>query len=320
MRPPAKALAVAIAADAVLAAIKIAAYLMTGSAAMLSEALRSTADVVNQGLLAVGIHRSRAAVDGSHPYGHGRERYIWALLSATGVLFIGAGATFWNGVQSLVSPAPLERLDVALGILALTLLAEGTSFLVALRAARASSHEADPVLAGILAEDGAGLVGLLFAAGGVGLAHATGNPIFDAVGALAVGLVMAGGAVFLIDRNRRLLIGRSPESERQIALAALTSNPMVREVLDVKVTLLDPDRVRFKAEVVFDGRALAEDWLAQHSAESLRERLSDDEAARAFLGEFAEEVLSRLGDEVDAIEATIREAEPRVRHIDLEVD
>jgi len=329
-RAATRSLAVAVAVNLGLAVLKLAAAAASGSAALLSEGVHSLADTANQLLMAVGIRRSRAPADATHPYGYGRERYVWAMLSATGVLFIGAGATFWNGLQRLGRPEPLERLDLALWILAAALLADGASFVVALRAARrqaggrplgdALAHRADPVLVGILAEDGAAMAGVLVAGLGVGLAHATGQPIFDALGAMGVGLVMGASALFLIDRNRQLLVGRSPDAERAAALETLARQPAVRSISDAKVTMIGADRIRFKAEVEFDGRALAADYLARHSPDALRRRMSTDDALRGFLEEFAEHVVERLGDEVDAIEARIRREQPAVVHIDLEVD
>ncbi len=330
MNETSRSLAVAVAVDGLMVVVKLVAFAATGSAALLSEAVHSAADLANQLLLAVGLRRSQAPADAEHPYGYGRERYVWAMLSATGVLFIGAGATFWNGLQQLLHPQPLQRLDLALWTLAGALLFDGASFLVALRAVRqqadggslseALSHRADPVVVGIVAEDGAAIAGLAVAGLGAGLAHATGQPAFDALGAMGVGVVMGIGALFLIDRNRRLLLGRSPEVEREAAVEALRESPAVRTVLDTKATLIGPEQIRFKAEVEFDGRALAADFLAERSAGELRALLESDEALRGFLGEFADRIVERLGDEVDRIEARIREENPDVVHIDIEVD
>jgi len=247
-----------------------------------------------------------------------------------GVLFIGAGATLWSGLQRLGHPEPLERLDLALWILAAALLADGTSFLVALRAARRQAqgrplrdvlrHRADPVLVGILAEDGAAMAGVLVAGTGVALAHATGQPAFDALGAVGVGLVMGVSALFLVNRNRQLLVGRSPDAERAAALDTLARQPAVRSVSDAKATMIGDGRIHFKAEVEFDGRALAADYLARHRPEVLRRRMATDDDLRRFLEDFADHVVERLGDEVDAIEDQIRQEQPGVVHIDLEVD
>lgn len=332
MSPASRSVTVAIAANGSLAAAKLAAFFVTGSASMLSEGLHSLADLANQSLLAVGLRRSRAPADREHPYGYGRERYVFALLAASGVFFMGAGATLYNGVVSLLDPGELQRLDLAVVILAAALLAEGASFFVALRAVRKTGKrsglslrqtlrdEADPVVVGVLAEDGAALFGVLLAAIGVGLSHHTGDPTWDALGGIAVAIVMGVSAVFLIDRNRRLLVGLTANEEREAVLAALRASPVVRHVRDAKVTVLDADTVRFKAEIDFDGAELARRYLADHDPTEVLRRVTGDDELRAFLTAYTEHVVERLGDEIDRIEEDIQRERPRVRHIDLEVD
>ena len=332
VRDPSRSLGVAIAMDGSVCLAKLAAYLMTGSAAMLSESLHSAADVANQGLLVIGIRASRRPPDPRHPYGHGRARPFWALMSASGVLFIGAGATLWNGLGRLVDPHPLQRLDLALLVLAIGFASEAASFTVAIRAllrkARATKRPlseilrrtGDPVLVAIVAEDSAGIVGVLVAAAGIALSRLLGNPLYDALGAILVGLVMASSALFLIDRNRQLLVGVGvPADRREALLTALRSNPLVRGVHDVKATQLDEHTIRFKAEIDLDGAALADEWVEAHGLEPVV-GLADEAAAREFLRAFASHLVRRLGAEVDQIEADIRVADPEVRHIDIELD
>ncbi len=326
-----RSLGVAAAMDVALCVAKLGAFGFTGSAALLSEGLHSLADVANQGLLAMGIRASRRPADPQHPYGHGRARPFWALLSASGVLFIGAGATLWNGARHLWNPEPLERLDIALVILGLGVISEAISVSVALRALQQRAREqgtslreavlrsGDPVLVAIVAQDLAGLVGVVVAAVGVGLSYALDNPVFDAMAALVVGVLMAASALFLIDRNRQLLLGASvTEEQRSAVLAALVQSPLVRSVHDVKATSLDGKTMRFKAEVAFDGARVADEWLAERGAAEVRS-LAEDEEIRAFLRAFSEHVVQRLGREVDHIEATIQTRNPEVLHIDLEV-
>lgn len=325
-------LALAIVMDGGLAAAKLVSFSVTGSASMLSEGLHSLADVSNQLLLAVGIHASRRAPDPDHPYGYGRARPFWALLSASGVLFIGAGATLWNGVQRLFDPEPLVALEWAIGILLLGFASEAVSITVALRGVRREAREdgvsireamrrsADPVLVAIVSEDTAGLIGASSALAGVLLSHALGDPLYDAIGAIGVGVVMAVAAIFLIDRNRQLLLDVAiPASRREALTRLIADSPLVQSVRDVKATALDADTARFKAEVEFDGRAIADEWLETHDGPNLG-RLADEEAARAFLRDFAVHVVHRVGREIDAIEADIRRVDRSMRHIDLEVD
>lgn len=318
--------------DLVLCAAKFGAFLVTGSAAMLSEGLHSLADLANQLLLAVGVRRSMRPPSPTHPYGHGAARPFWALMSASGVLFVGAGATVWNGLGRLVDPEPLVHLPLALAILALGVLTEAASFTAAIRTLwreadtndtsrnAALLRSGDPVLVAIVAGDAAGLVGVVTAAVGIGLSYVLGNPVFDAAAAIVVGLVMGASALFLIDRNRQILVGSAvTEEHRRAGLAALHASPLVRGVRDVKATSIDETTVRFKAEVDFDGAAVADEWLAANDPAAVIE-LEDAAQVRAFLQGFSEHVVRRLGHEVDRIEEQIKADHPDVRHIDLEVD
>ena len=106
-----RAVAVALFVDFVIAAAKMVAFLLTGSTAIMAEVLHSVADVTNQSLLVVGIVRSRRKPDSDYPYGFGRSRYIWALLSAAGVLFVGSGVSVVRGAQQVWAPEHLEHLE-----------------------------------------------------------------------------------------------------------------------------------------------------------------------------------------------------------------
>ena len=127
-----RAVGVALIVDVAIGAAKVVAFFLTGSTAVMAELLHSAADITNQSLLAVGIARSRRGPDSDYPYGFGRSRYIWALLSATGVLFIGAGVSVVRGAEQLWAPAPLDHVVWGLIILFGSLVAEGVSLAVGL--------------------------------------------------------------------------------------------------------------------------------------------------------------------------------------------
>lgn len=327
----ARAVAAALTANLLLALAKGTAFLLTGSASMLSEAVHSTADTANQVLLAIGIARSTRPADPQHPYGYGAARYVWSMLSASALFFIGCGATVWHGVTALMDPQPLTDLRLAFAVLAIAATLDGTSLLFALRAVWRSARDDgvstwsyitrgdDPAAVHVLAEDSTALVGLLLAAGALGMYQLTGDPRYDAAGSVAIGLLMGVSAAFLIDRNRRLLLQRAaPEPQRARFLAVLRASPFVEEVTDVKATVLGPDAVRFKAEVEFDGHALAREHLATLDLAALRRRLDSREALERFLGDYADHIVERLGDEVDRLEGEVHRQVPETAHVDLE--
>lgn len=127
---------VAIGANGLCSLAKLAAFIWTGSGSMLSETLHSVADLLNQVLLAVGIFRSKRAPTEKHPYGFGSERFVWALISAVGLFFCGAAASIYHGIHAILYPSQLEHLEVALYVLAFSLVLETASLYAAIRAIR----------------------------------------------------------------------------------------------------------------------------------------------------------------------------------------
>ena len=328
-----RAVAVALLVDFVIGAAKTVAFLLTGSTAIMAEVLHSAADLTNQSLLVVGIVRSRRRPDSEYPYGFGRSRYIWALLSAAGVLFVGSGVSVVRGAQQLWAPEPLEHLGWGFVILLGSLVAESISLMVGLSAVRRSARKADqsvwrylrkgpdPMGVAVVLEDAPAVLGVLIALTGLGLAERTGNPAWDGAASIAIGLLLGVSAVFLINRNRRLLLGPAPPSESVARmLAVLEQSPVVARVQDVKVSQLGADAVRFKAEVTFDGRELARRLLAGRDLDGTWSTLNGPQALERLLVEFGGEVTEAIGDEVDRLEAELTEAAPEARHVDLEPD
>ncbi len=328
-----RAVFTALAADLALAVAKLVAWGLTGSAAMLSEAVHSLADTANQALLVVGQRRALQPADEQHPYGYDRDRFVWALISAVGVVFVGCGVTITHGVRQLFDPHPVEHAALAIGILVLALVLEGISLLTGLHAVRDRARQAgttlgealrsdgDTLATAVVMEDGAAVIGALLAIAALGATWVTGDPRYDALGSIAIGVLLGLSAGFLAHRNRTYLLGvAAPARTRARLLAVLEADPVVEHVKDVKVTMIGPDALRFKAEVEFDGRALARAHLAALPHERLAAIRTSDEALQAFLEEYAERLVDALGDAVDDLEAELRAQVPQTRHVDLEAD
>ena len=328
-----RAVAVALFVDFVIGVAKLVAFLLTGSTAIMAELLHSAADVTNQSLLVVGIARSRRAPDTNYPYGFGRSRYIWALLSAAGVLFVGSGVSVVRGAQQVWAPEPLDRLGLGFVILLSSLAAESISLAVGFSAVRRSARHAgqtvwqyiqigpDPMGVAVVLEDGSAVLGVLLALSGLGLAEHTGNPAWDGAASIAIGLLLGASAIFLINRNRRLLLGPAPPSESVAKmLAVLEGSPIVARIQDVKVSQLGADAVRFKAEVTFDGRELARRLLAEEDLDATWATLNGPQALERLLVEFGGQVAHAIGDEIDRLEDELAKAAPEARHVDLEPD
>ncbi|MDH3726718.1 MAG: cation diffusion facilitator family transporter [Myxococcales bacterium] len=328
-----RAVAVALVVDFVIGAAKAVAFLLTGSTAIMAELLHSAADITNQMLLVVGLVRSRRAPDSGYPYGFGRSRYIWALLSATGVLFIGSGVSVIRGAQQLLVPEPLDHLGWGFVILVVSLLAESVSLGFGLSAVRKSARATgqsmwrylqsgpDPMGVAVVLEDASAVIGVAIALTCIALAQVTGNPAWDGAGSIAIGVLLGVTAVFLINRNRRLLLGPAPPPDAVARMVeVLEEDPVVARFHDVKVSQLGADEVRFKAEVTFDGAELARRLLAVKDLDATWSTLDGPEALQRLLIEFGAEFTDAIGDEVDRIEERLTEAVPEARHVDLEPD
>lgn len=326
----------AIGANAFVMVAKFVGFALTGSGTMLAEGIHSLADVGNQSLLAVGMSRATKAPDEQHPYGYGRDAFVWALMSAVGIFFLGCGVTVAHGVQSLVAGGHHDTTGppwINLGILALSLVAEGASLAIAVRAlakeaaARKQTfwnyvRTTDDVFGvAVLLEDSAAVLGVLIAFATVGLTHLTHAPYWDPIGSLLIGVLLGLVAFFLMRRNRALLIGQSIQASELARMNKVFDNdPVVEDVVMSRAVVEGADAYHIAAEIDFNGRVLARRHLRGRDLEALAAELDTGPKLLAFLEEFGDAMTDQVGIEVDRLEARIREVLPRARHVDLEPD
>jgi divalent metal cation (Fe/Co/Zn/Cd) transporter len=190
---------VAFGANVLIALAKSAAAVLTGSASILAEAAHSWADAGNGIFLMIANRRSRRPPDLAHPFGHGREAYVWSLFAALGLFVAGAAVSVARGVQELISPEPAEHFALGYAVLAISFVLEAVSFLQSVRQARAEADAferdliehvlatSDPTLRAVFAEDSAALTGLVIAAAGLAAHQLTGSAVPDAAGSILVG-------------------------------------------------------------------------------------------------------------------------------------
>ena len=236
---------ISIATNSAITAAKGFGWLVTGSPTLFAETVHSMADVGNQVLLKVGEIRGRGGPDAEHPFGRGQEKFFWALVSAVSVFFIGCGINIYHGIHSLLSPgevAPFTTL--VLGLLVFSLLLEAWTFRVAwkelggIRGLR-DNRQNTTVLA-VLLEDAVALVGILLTLLVAGISYVWGpRPIFDAVVAITVGVILGVMALFLAAINRRLLIDTS---DRKLDAAAQRWLSEQEITAQVRSLVLDSDR------------------------------------------------------------------------------
>src|SRR3989338_6642607 len=167
----------AVIGNALVTLIKTGAAIASGSSAMFSEAVHSLADTLNQSFILIGVRRSYKKPDEDFGYGYGRERFFWALISACGIFFIGAGVTFYNGVSSLINPKPLEIHTLVFIVLGVSFVIESLTLWIASRGLRESYPDstwserlalADPSTLAVYLEDAVALIGIAVAAVSIG--------------------------------------------------------------------------------------------------------------------------------------------------------
>jgi cation diffusion facilitator family transporter len=257
---------IAFLANLLIAIAKSIAAAITSSASMLAEAAHSWADAGNEIFLLVADRRSDREPDSRHPMGFGREAYVWSMFAAFGLFTAGAVVSIWRGIQKLIEPGEASNFLVAYVVLAIAFVLEGVSFLRAMTqsrrmaAARDQSitnfvlNTSDPTLRAVFAEDAAALVGITIAVIGIGLHQATGSPTPDAIGSILVGVLLAVIAVFLIDRNRRFLVGEVVRPEiRQQVLGALLERPDIDRITYLHLEYVGPGRLYLVAAVDMAG-------------------------------------------------------------------
>lgn len=263
---------IALVANALIAIAKSVVAVITGSASMVAEAAHSWADAGNEIFLLVAERESEKPGDASHPFGYGREAYVWSMFAAFGLFGAGSIVSVWHGIQSWTEPSAPADYVWAYAVLGLAFVLEGISFrqahrqsttgarAVGLRPLRYLASTSNPTLRAVYAEDAAALAGILLAAGGVGLHQLTGDARWDAAGSILVGLLLGVVAIFLISRNRDFLVGQeaNPDHGRR-ALAALLAAPEVERVTFLHLEFVGPGKVLLTAAVDLAGNLAEED-------------------------------------------------------------
>ena len=258
-----KAILAAFLANSAIAVAKFVGFLLTGAASMLAESVHSVADAGNQGLLFLGGARARKTATPDHPFGFGRERYFWSFVVALVLFTLGGLFALYEGIEKLRHPHEIEGAGIAFGILIVAIVVEPFSFRTAIKESRhvkgAESwvqfirRSKTPELPVVLLEDLGALVGLVVAVLGLGMAEITGNPRWDAVGSIAIGLLLGVIAIVLVIEMKGLLIGEgaSPATIDRISAAMAASDHVLR-VIHLRTQHLGPDELLVGVKIAFD--------------------------------------------------------------------
>jgi cation diffusion facilitator family transporter len=258
---PVKAVLFALGANFAIAVAKYFGAFVTGSGSMLAEAVHSTADCGNQLLLLLGLKRSKRPPSPDFPMGYGKETYFWSFLVAIMLFSVGGLFSLYEGWHKLHAPEPVTSPLLALGILAFAIVAESVSTWGALREVNKirrgrslwqwfrTSRNAELLV--ILGEDLAALFGLVFAFVAVGVTWMTGDPMWDALGSMGIGVLLIVVAVLVGVEVKALLVGQGVEEPMRVEMIAfLEKQPVVEKVLNLLTLHLGPDiMVAVKAKV-----------------------------------------------------------------------
>jgi cation diffusion facilitator family transporter len=247
-----KAIYAALVGNSLIAVTKFAAASYTGSAAMMSEGIHSLVDTGNQVLLLYGIKRSSRPASAEFPFGHGKEIYFWCFVVAMLIFALGGVISMYKGWQHLVHPAAIESISINYVVLGLALVFEGVALWVAIKEFNRSRgsigiREAviggkDPTLFVVVFEDTAALLGLLLALLGLVLYQITGNPVFDALASISIGVVLVLTAILLAVESKNLLIGESAEPKIVAVIQELLGNDeRILGVNEVATLHMGPD-------------------------------------------------------------------------------
>ncbi len=246
----------ALAGNLAVAVVKFLAFLVSGSSAMLTEAIHSLVDTGNQGLLLLGMRRGAKAPDESHPFGYGMEAYFWSFIVALMIFALGGAVSIWEGIDKIRAPEPMQRPWINLVVIGLAIFFEGASFSVALKEFRSFWRgtplfrsirgSKDPNLFAVLLEDSAALTGLVVALAGVGASAFLGQTWADGAASILIGLLLVAVAAFLANETRSLLAGEAatPRTVAQVR-ALIEADPRVTAIPEVLSMHLGPREILF---------------------------------------------------------------------------
>ncbi|MFH8882549.1 cation diffusion facilitator family transporter [Streptomyces californicus] len=292
-----KAIVAALVANLSIAVAKFVAFLFSGSSSMLAESVHSLADSGNQGLLLLGGKRAQREATPQHPFGYGRERYIYAFLVSIVLFSVGGMFAVYEGYEKIKHPHAIEAWYWPVGVLVFAIIAEAFSFRTAIKESNETRGNRSwtefvrrakaPELPVVLLEDLGALVGLILALGGVSLALATGNGVWDGIGTLCIGILLIVIAIVLAAETKSLLLGESAGIEDVEKIkASVVDGDTVTRIIHMRTLHLGPEELLVAAKIA----------------------VRHDETA------------TEVADAINAAENRIREAVPIARVIYLEPD
>ncbi len=310
--------------------IKTIVAILTGSASMFAESIHSFADTLNQSLLLIGLKRSKRPADEIHGYGYGIERFFWSLISACGILFIGAGVTVYHSVDSLLQNDHAYNFSFNIIIvLIIALIVESSTLLIALNELRGNKKfskkifkDADPVTLSVVYEDSAAVLGVLVALSAQFLMFLTKDNFYDSIGGIAVGLILGFLAVVLIIKNHQYIIGKSLNEETtEEVIEFLLKDPCIENISEFKSVAIDINKYRIYTTVEWNGSPLYEEIYEAGDLKEEFDNIKDDfREFTKLMFKTTDRIPRLVGNHIDKIEKEIREKFPQIIYVDIEIN
>ena len=312
--------------------IKTMAAFLSGSASMFAESVHSLADTLNQSLLLVGVKRSKKPADEDRGYGYGIERFFWSLISACGILFIGAGVTVYHSIDSLLRHDYVYSFNYfTVAALIFALVVESVTLYVAIKELQGKKKfsfnifeedDADPVTLAVVYEDSAAVLGVLVALGAQLLMYFTHNSVYDYIGGIIVGFILGFLAIVLIIKNHQYIIGKSINEETKEGLIEfLLEDPCVEKIIEFKSEAVDIGKYRLYVSVEWNGSPLYEEiYRAGELREEFNEIKNDFGEFTKLMFKMTDRIPRLVGNHIDKIEKHIRYKFPEVVYVDIEIN
>ena len=322
----------ALLGNVIVTFMKTIMAIFSGSASMFAESVHSFADTLNQSLLLVGLKRSKKPADASRGYGYGIERFFWSLISACGILFIGAGVTVYHSIDSLIHTGSSEIHNFSyftVIVLIVSFVIEGITFSIALRELNGKRKfskkifsDADPVTLAVVYEDGAAVLGVLVVLLSQFLIYTTGNGIYDSIGGIIVGFILGFLAIILIVKNHQYIIGKSLDKNTIEEITEfLLEDPCIETISDFKSVAVDINKYRISATVEWNGSPLYEEIYHDGDLKEEFNEIKDDFSEFAkLMFKMTDRVPRLVGNHIDKIEKKITERFPQIAYVDIEIN
>ncbi len=349
-----KAVVTAIVANSIVTVIKFFAAIISGSAAMMNESVHSLMDTLNQAFLFLGLREADRPADNQHAFGHGQKKYLWNLWSAIGLFSIGSGLGLahawhsWHGIGEtkatagvMILGSTIDPLWINIIVLITAFFLEGYSFLVAIKRYLLLMHldghgnpfsyllkSDDPTLVAVVLEDSVAMLGLLFAALGIGLTAITGNEVWD-IGFSALIAIMLGVIAFYLGWTNMRFLSNIRDSRAEDALMQVVrEHHEVERIHDLRSIVVDESKTILVAEIELREEAIVpglQEQITEIQTKILAQipsnrREKTEVICYAKSRAAVQVTLARAEQIIDELEAAVREKIPRVSHITLEVE